>query len=114
MDWMLPRTFAAVVAMLLGAFAGMLVGDSYKATLLGTIAGGALAVGTVANLSISLPGSEIVLVFSAELVHREETRLGFKFLQEDLETLTHLRTLLELNTGDPEGVRSELLAWLNS
>jgi len=59
MDWMLPRTFAAVVAMLLGAFAGMLVGDSYKATLLGTIAGGALAVGTVAVVD-SMRGHRLI------------------------------------------------------
>lgn len=71
-----------------------------------------LAQGTVANLSLPLPGSTIVLDFEAELVHCEENRLGFKFLHENLETLTHLRTLLELNTGDPEGVRSELLTWL--
>jgi hypothetical protein len=72
----------------------------------------ALALGTVASLSLPLPGSPIVLAFDAELAHREENRLGFKFLHENLETLTHLRTLLELNTGDPEGVRSEMLAWL--
>jgi hypothetical protein len=71
-----------------------------------------LALGTVARLSLPLPGSPIVLAFEAELAHREENRFGFKFLHENLETLTHLRTLLELNTGDPEGVRSELLTWL--
>ena len=71
-----------------------------------------LALGTVARLSLPLPGSTIILAFEAELTHREENRLGFKFLHENLETLTHLRTLLELNTGDPEGVRSELLTWL--
>ena len=71
-----------------------------------------LAQGTVANLSLPLPGSEIVLAFDAELAHREANRLGFKFLHENLDTLTHLRTLLELNTGDPDGVRSELLTWL--
>ena len=71
-----------------------------------------LALGTTASLSLPLPGSPISLDFEAELVHREENHLGFKFLHEDLATLTHLRTLLELNTGDPEGVRSELLTWL--
>lgn len=71
-----------------------------------------LAQGTVASLSLPLSGSEIVLSFEAELIHREGNRLGFKFLHENLETLTHLRTLLELNTGDPDGVRSELLTWL--
>lgn len=71
-----------------------------------------LALGTRAALSLPLPGSSVSLNFDAELIHREGKRLGFKFLHEDLETLTHLRTLLELNTGDPEGVRSELLEWL--
>lgn len=73
-----------------------------------------LPLGTTASLSLPLPGSPISLGFQAELVHREGNRLGFKFLQEDLETLTHLRTLLELNTGDPEGIRSELLSWLKN
>ena len=71
-----------------------------------------LPLGTQASLSLSLEGSDISLDFGAELVHREDKRLGFKFLHENLETLTHLRTLLELNTGDPDGIRSELLTWL--
>lgn len=71
-----------------------------------------LPLGTTVGLALPLPGSSITLDFDAELIHREGNRLGFKFLHENLETLTHLRTLLELNTGDPEGVRSELLTWL--
>jgi hypothetical protein len=71
-----------------------------------------LPLGTRAQLILTLPDSEIVLEFDAELVHREENHLGFEFIHEDLQTLTHLRTLLELNTGDPEGIRSELLTWL--
>lgn len=71
-----------------------------------------LAIGTRIHLTMALPDSKIVLGFDAELIHREGTHLGLKFLHEDLQTLTHLRTLLELNTGDPEGIRSELLAWL--
>lgn len=89
-----------------------LVDLALKGALLESPAALSLAQGTVANLSLPLPGSEIVLDFDAELIHREGNRLGFKFLHENLETLTHLRTLLELNTGDPEGVRSELLSWL--
>lgn len=71
-----------------------------------------LPVGTRADLTIPLPESTIVLRFDAELVHREGNHLGFQFLHEELETFTHLRKLLELNTGDPEGIRSELLTWL--
>lgn len=72
----------------------------------------ALPIGTRANLTIPLPDSPIVLEFDAELAHREGSHFGFQFRHENLQTFTHLRTLLELNTGDPEGIRSELLAWL--
>ena len=71
-----------------------------------------LPVGTMASLAIPLPDSAITLNFDAELVHHEGAHLGFQFLHEDLQTFTHLRKLLELNTGDPEGIRSELLTWL--
>ena len=54
----------------------------------------------------------ISLGFQAELIHCEENRYGFKFISENLETLTHLRKLIELNTGDAEATRSELSAWL--
>ena len=71
-----------------------------------------LPIGTRAHLDIPLPDSELELGFDVELVHQQGPHYGVKFLHENLQTLTHLRTLLELNTGDPEGVRSELLAWL--
>ena len=73
-----------------------------------------LSLGTRGNLSLPLAGSEVTLDFNAELVHREGSKLGFRFLQENLETFTHLRTLLELNSGDPDGIRSELLTWLKT
>ena len=59
MDWWLPRTFAAVLAMLLGAFAGMLVGDSYRSTMLGTLLGGSLAVAAAAVVD-SLRGHRLM------------------------------------------------------
>jgi hypothetical protein len=71
-----------------------------------------LPLDTAASIAIPLPGSAITLNFQAILVHHQGPHLGFKFLHEDLDTLTHLRTLLELNTGDPDGIRSELLTWL--
>ena len=64
------------------------------------------------ELVIALPGTAISLNFDAELVHVEDLQYGFKFISEDLETLTHLRKLIELNTGDAETTRSELSAWL--
>lgn len=73
-----------------------------------------LSLGNRYSLCISLPGTPISLDFQAELVHFEESRYGFKFISENLETLTHLRKLIELNTGDAEATRSELSSWLSN
>jgi hypothetical protein len=68
---------------------------------------------TQCSLCISLPGTPISLDFEAALIHTEDNHYGFKFLSENLETLTHLRKLIELNTGDAEATRSELAVWLD-
>lgn len=85
-----------------------------KGALLGANAPLPLALGTKCKLCIALPGSPILLDFQAELIHCKENRYGFKFISEDLATLTHLRKLIELNTGDAEATRSELSTWLNT
>ena len=68
--------------------------------------------GQICYLDIALANSEIHMQFEAELVHREETHYGFKFLSEDIETFTHLRRLLELNVGDAEVIDRELADWM--
>ncbi len=66
------------------------------------------------SLCITLQGGPVSLDFEAQLVHREDDHYGFKFIGEDLATLTHLRKLIELNTGDAEATRSELASWLKT
>ena len=68
--------------------------------------------GAICDISVNLPGTDISLGFRSELVHHVNSQYGFKFLDIDLETLTHLRKLLELNTGDADCVRGELMTWL--
>ena len=85
-----------------------------KGALVETMAPLPMPVGTRCELSITLPGTAISLDFDAELVYIEGQQYGFKFISEDLETLTHLRKLIELNTGDVETTRSELSAWLDN
>ena len=70
--------------------------------------------GTECSLCINLQGSSVSLEFQAELIHRNNCHYGFKFISEDIETLTHLRKLIELNTGDVETTRGELVSWLES
>ena len=85
-----------------------------KGAMVGTDTPLPFTLGTECSLCITLPGTPISLDFKAEMIHCEETRYGFKFVSEDLETLTHLRKLIELNTGDAEATRSELSAWLSN
>ena len=93
---------------------GELLDVAMKGAMVGTDTSLPLSLGAKYSLCISLPGTPISLDFQAELVHSEESCYGFKFISENLETLTHLRKLIELNTGDAEATRSELSAWLSA
>ena len=84
---------------------GALIACSYPLTL---------SLGEEVQLCITLPETPISLTFTGKLVHVETGHYGFQFLGENLETLTHLRTLIELNTGDVEATRDELAIWLRS
>lgn len=59
-------------------------------------------------LEINLSDSNIVLNIEAKLVHIANNNLGFKFLSMDIESLTHLRRLLEINMGNSEQISREL------
>ncbi len=73
-----------------------------------------LADGESCRINIFLPASNIALRFEGQLVHRRGDLLGFKFLTVDIETLMHLRRLLELNIGDGDEVSREFDYWLSS
>lgn len=49
------------------------------------------------------------LVFHLHNAHQEGLDYGFTFVQTDVESMSHLRRLLELNTGDSELIERELL-----
>ena len=70
--------------------------------------------GNICELSIHLVGSEITLQFDVDLVHREDNRLGLRFIGEDTETMTHLKRLLELNIGSSEIIDKEISFWLKN
>lgn len=68
--------------------------------------------GEKCEIIIHLPSSNINLNFEAKLVHIHSGHFGFKFVSEDIDTLTHLRKMIELNIGDHEQVTNELAHWL--
>lgn len=67
-----------------------------------------LKLGDDCKIEIHLPSSDIKLQFEATLVHLHEKHYGFVFRREELETLTHLRRLLELNLGNGDKITDEL------
>lgn len=65
------------------------------------------------KLLYQLEGSDIVLEFAAQVVHCQNGRTGVKFIEMDLDTMTHLRSLMEARTVNPEQVRYELELFLD-
>lgn len=63
------------------------------------------------QLKLSLDDSnQITIAMDASLVHNRNECLGFRCDHIDLESMTHLRRLLELNIGDEERINRELSA----
>ena len=60
------------------------------------------------DLRIKLLSSEIEIKTIAVLVHRQEDMLGFYFNEIDLDSMIHLRRLLELNTPNEGEIEKEL------
>lgn len=61
-------------------------------------------------LEFYLAGSSLTIRMADTAVsHLDAVCLGLHCLSIDLESITHLKSLLELNTGDPELIHRELL-----
>jgi len=59
-------------------------------------------------LGFSLPDSDIELTMEAELAYKEKGQLGFRCIHIDIDSISHLRRMLELNLGDSALLNREL------
>lgn len=60
-------------------------------------------------VELELPLSDAVVVrMAAKVAHVAGRRVGMKCEHVDLDSISHLRRLVELNSGDPELLRREL------
>lgn len=67
--------------------------------------------GTVADeffLKLVLHQGDIEISMDVEVAHIETDKVGFRCKQIDLESISHLRRLIELNLGDYEILHREL------
>lgn len=87
---------------------GKLLDISLKGALIEQAATAVLELGNRGVLTIYLPDTDIALTFSEEVAHVCGNRAGLKFLHEDIDSMTHLRRLLELNLGSDEAITREL------
>ncbi|OOZ37008.1 PilZ domain-containing protein [Solemya velesiana gill symbiont] len=62
------------------------------------------------TLEISLPGSEIRIRMPTLLAHTQNNSMGFRCTHIDMESVGHLRRLIELNLGEPDLLERELAA----
>ena len=62
------------------------------------------------RLSIRLSGAETPIVMDAQVAHIEAERIGFRCTSIDIDSISFLRRLVELNAGDPAILERELSA----
>jgi hypothetical protein len=96
-------------------------GTSYEATLVDISLKGALVnfphelhpeKGLPCRLTIHLNESDMKLPFVGEVIHTHDNLTGIKFTKINIDSMIHLRRLLELNTANPDQVRSELNSFI--
>ncbi len=59
-------------------------------------------------LEMQLVNSDVVLLMKTTVVHGHGAALGLKFNQIDIDSLSHLRRLMELNVGDAALIDQEV------
>jgi len=102
--------FDAPVEIVLGdaTFTTLLVDLSLKGALVQTPAHWPGGPGTEARITVRLDEGDDVITMDGQVVHQEESHVGFQCLQIDMDSITHLRRLVELNLGDAELLEREL------
>jgi hypothetical protein len=69
-----------------------------------------VGVGTACSLRFALDDPEAVIRMEATVVHHEGEHFGLACREIDLDSMTHLRRLVELNLGDMPLLNRELNA----
>lgn len=80
---------------------------SLKGALVEVPAGWSGAAGNACELHLPL-SEDIAIVMEARVAYRDGTRAGLRCEHIDLDSITHLRRLVTLNSGDPEQLEREL------
>ncbi|MCP4041018.1 MAG: PilZ domain-containing protein, partial [Gammaproteobacteria bacterium] len=66
------------------------------------------------DLSIQLGEAQSLIHMQTTASHEDAERIGFRCCHIDLDSMSHLRRLVELNLGEPELLSRELSALINN
>lgn len=83
---------------------------SLKGALLKLPPGHPMQAGDPCLLSVNLAQMEVLIAMAGEIAHVEGERVGLLCRSIDIESITHLRRLLEINLGDARLLERELKA----
>lgn len=64
------------------------------------------------TITITLPSTDIQLSFKAVVAHCNGKKVGLKFTNAEIDSISHLKRLMELNTGNAEEIGEEMSNWL--
>ncbi|MCX7179327.1 MAG: PilZ domain-containing protein [Proteobacteria bacterium] len=111
--WRAP--FHAVVQLTdaTGNWEGELLDISLKGALLEMTSDWPGVLGAKCQVQLDL-GEGVSIVMRATVAHLEGTKMGVRCDNLELDSITHLRRLVELNAGDPSLLERELPALLHS
>lgn len=93
-----------------GQHACTLVDISLKGALVEKSSPWAIKIGEPCNLSVDLAEGDALIQMTGEVAHVAGGRLGVRCKEIDLESITNLRRLVELNVGDEAILNREISA----
>lgn len=87
---------------------------SLKGALLQLPRPGAVAIGTPCLLKVELDGEDSRITMAVEVAHVDGDHAGLLCRSIDIESITHLRRLIEVNLGEASLLERELKALIAS
>lgn len=99
---------STVVHYLNKKFPAELIDISLKGALFTKPSGVELPIDSICDIQVALDGSDVVIKMSGHITHRLETQVGICCDHIDLDSITHLKRLIELNLGDESLLEREL------
>jgi len=85
-----------------------LIDISLKGALIANCTGATSDIGTPCKLILKLSDNESIIM-QGHIAHKKHNRIGINCEQLDLDSITHLRKLVEINSSNPSLLDRELI-----